>query len=223
MEVETGLGFSQKVKYVEYMGRTVSQLLCRKDPWGAHCGREHCMPCKTEPGKCMRQGCIYLMTCMMCEKEGRHSYYIGESARTPYDRGHEHLSAIRRLQKESPLVEHFTEDHSGQTPDFEMKIIGTPTSNILRQTGEYQHMLKYSELGNLLNRRGEWGQNLPPKLVMEEEEKGGKRSKDQPQAGRPTCQPPPGSHLEERSPPHPPPASKRSRESRSVGPEECRS
>ena len=97
-----------------------------------------------------------------------------------------------------------------------MKIIGTPTSNILRQTGEYQQMVKYSELGNLLNRRGEWGQNLPPKLIIEEDEKGGKRSRDQHQAGRPACVTP-GSTPKERSPPPPPPESKRPRKLKSEG------
>ena len=149
----------------------------------------------------MRQGCIYLMTCLVCEAKGEHSYYVGESARTPFDRGSEHLSAMRRMAKESPLVEHFLEEHQGQTPEFSMRIIGTPTSNLLRQSGEYQEMLKYSAMGTLLNRRGEWGQNLPPKLTLEDEETGGpKRSREQPQMGRLTCRPPQDPPKEKPSP-----------------------
>ena len=33
-------------------------------------------------------------------------------------------------------------------------------------------MLKYAEKGNLLNRRGEWGQNLPPRLTLKDSETG---------------------------------------------------
>ena len=108
---------------MEYMGRTVSQTLCSKDPWETHCGREECFPCRSAPGKCTRQGVVYLMTCMKCKEEGRGAYYVGESARTPYDRGLEHLKAIRKGDMESPLVEHEEEYHGGLDAEITMKIL----------------------------------------------------------------------------------------------------
>ena len=41
-----------------------------------------------------------------CHKEERHAYYIGETARTTYDREAGHLSAMRKGNRESPMVEH---------------------------------------------------------------------------------------------------------------------
>ena len=51
-----------------------------------------------------------------------------------------------------------------------METIGTPQTKIKRQIWEYQEMVKYGEKGLLLNRRGEWGQNLPPKLTLDTQE-----------------------------------------------------
>ena len=153
----------------------------------------------------MRQGCIYLMTCTKCETEGgRSSYYVGESARTPYDRGLEHLAAMRRWSQDSPLVEHYANEHQGEEADFTMKILQTPTTNLLRQTGEFHQMQKYSELGVLLNRRGEWGQNLPPRLVVDESEiRGAKRGRGQEPNGAGGCRR--GTMVDANPPPPSPP------------------
>ena len=69
---------------------------------------------------------------------------------------------MKKGNMESPLVEHEEGYHGGLQPEFSMEVIGNPKSNLQRQVGEYHQMLKYGEKGILLNRRGEWGQNLPP-------------------------------------------------------------
>ena len=125
----------------------------------------------------MRQGALYLMTCQKCQREGRQAYYVGETARTPYDRGVEHFTAMKKGNTESPMVEHEEEYHGGLQPDFTMEVIGNPASNIQRQLGEYHQMLKYGDKGVLLNRRGEWGQNLPPQLQIQENSSSEKETK----------------------------------------------
>ena len=54
----------------------------------------------------MRQGGLYRIDCLNCKTEEKQSTYFGESARTLYDRGTEHLAALRRGDPESVLVEH---------------------------------------------------------------------------------------------------------------------
>ena len=93
--------------------------------------------------------------------------YVGESARTGYDRGAEHEEALRTLNPESPLVEHSLEHHANQPPRFQMKVLTFIKTNIMRQATEAAK-IQGLEGGNLLNRRGEWGHNLPPKLVLED-------------------------------------------------------
>ena len=67
----------------------------------------------TRAGACQRKGVVYRVTCQTCLKEGVNVYYIGESSWTLFDRGIEHLTAIRKSNVESPMVEHAEEKHPG--------------------------------------------------------------------------------------------------------------
>ena len=52
-----------------------------------------------------------MMTCRTCLEKGAKVQYVGESARTAFDRGSEHFEALEKGKKESPLVEHNGEMH----------------------------------------------------------------------------------------------------------------
>ena len=113
----------------------------------------------------MRPGVVYEFTCQTCVSEGREDKqvgrYVGESARALYDRAREHMAALRTLNKESPLVEHHLKEHSSiETPSFSLKAIKFFKANLMRQATEAV-LIQEKEGTNLLNRRGEWGQNLP--------------------------------------------------------------
>ena len=58
-KLEADLGFQTRVKFVEEMGLSLREKLCRAEPNPRACGRPDCFPCKTAPGKCMRQGGLY--------------------------------------------------------------------------------------------------------------------------------------------------------------------
>ena len=113
-------------KYVEDMGMSIRHLLCKKDPVPEHCGQPTCFPCKETPGKCMRKGALYQIRCLGCQREGKEMLYIGETARTPYDRGLEHMRAIENSNPESPMVEHCHDHHQGILQEFTMKVMGFP-------------------------------------------------------------------------------------------------
>ena len=84
-----------------------------------------------------------------------------------YDRVLEHSKAIQSLDMESPMVEHYLMEHSSdQEPAFSMEAIGFRSTPLWRQAGEASEIGKHSNK-HVLNRRGEWGQNLPPKLSLE--------------------------------------------------------
>ena len=59
---------------------------------------------------------------MKCKEKGVDTQYYGESARTSFDRGVEHLTALEKMNLESPLVEHHVHDHPQEGPKFEMKV-----------------------------------------------------------------------------------------------------
>ena len=94
--------------------------------------------------------------------------YFGETGRTLYVRGFEHLEGHRRRYKESILVEHEEDRHEGQVVGWTMEALEFPRGNLLRQAKE-AHMISKNSHRGVLNRSGEWGQNLHPKLTLEDQ------------------------------------------------------
>ena len=102
---------------------------------------------QTQLGKCQRQGCVYVLECKTCKAEGgQRTVYVGESARTPYDRGLEHLGLISREDRESPCVEHRDKHHPNQEVDFSMAILSFPRTTLQRQCTEAHQMDVHREL-----------------------------------------------------------------------------
>ena len=102
--MEEASHFTTKFKYVENAGKSLISILGTSDPWNTSCNRERCFPCQTEKDKCMKQGCNYTITCIICQENGNIVQYFGESAHTPWDRDLEHISALMNRNPESPLV-----------------------------------------------------------------------------------------------------------------------
>ena len=80
------------------------------------------------------------------------------------------------------MMEHMVEAHPDKEPQFKMEPLMFPKSPLWRQANEANEIDKHKHL-NVINRRGEWGQNLPPKLCVEGQENGpqnrkGRESKD---------------------------------------------
>ena len=106
------------------------------------------------------------------KESGRTVKYFGESSRTGYDRGLEHQRALANRDEESPLVEHMMNAHPGiqelDNGQFEMKVKSVHPGPLQRQCEE-AHMIQTFSGDTILNRKGEWGQNLPPRLSIEDE------------------------------------------------------
>merc|ERR1711954_72665 len=78
-----------------------------------------------------------------------------------------HLAALMAENRESPLWEHMCDDHQNQPHKFEMKVSGYQIKPLNRQAEEASKIEEFNGL-KYLNRHGERGQNLPPKLSLEE-------------------------------------------------------
>ena len=115
----------------------------------------------------MVQNITYRIVCNHCTKEGRKSEYIGESSRTGYYRGTDHFNALTNKDQTNPLVEHWQDSHQGVDWDFSMTIIKVHDSALQRQVAE-DFAIGNFKGDTLLKRKGVWGNNLPPKLVIEE-------------------------------------------------------
>ena len=119
---------------------------------------------------------------MICKESQKEVQYFGESARTSYDRGLDHQNALLKRDPESPLVEHLTDDHPEIDPSedargyFDMKVKSYHARPLQRQCEEAHQIISFKG-HKILNRKGEWGQNLPPKLVEDDLEKPQKRKR----------------------------------------------
>ena len=187
-----------KVKIVERGGKKLIDILSNKDPWrGQNCGRENCLLCATKilTGKNLQQECtkrniIYEIKCITCEEaeiarivethEGDKekiksmkekitvAKYIGETSRSAYERGLEHLDNLASLSTKSPMLRHILEQHEGC--DFSgvkwgMKIVSSMRTAFERQIGEAVLIQKEVSKSHMLNSRAEWNQSSLPKIT----------------------------------------------------------
>ena len=84
--------------------------------------------------------------------------YQGESARTCFDRGRNHLDNLRTHNKTNALVMHMDEMHQGKKWKYKIKVLKSHKSAMERQISVGRKI--YAFKGDLiLNQKGEWGQN----------------------------------------------------------------
>ena len=162
--MDSQMRFANKCKYVEVGGESILSVLFSPDPWRTPCGRSECVLCKTEPGKCATRSVIYKYDCVICQEAESPCSYIGETARTAFERSQEHEKMMRNMDNESPMVEHQVEKHPGLPINMSMKVIRKVQRTLDRKVLE-GNLIAENDVGTLMNRKGEWGQNLPQSLV----------------------------------------------------------
>ena len=69
------------------------------------------------------------------------------------------------MDVDSPLVEHHVEDHPQEDPWFETKVKSSHNKPLHGQCGG-AHLIETFKGDKIMNRKGEWGHNLPPKLAI---------------------------------------------------------
>ena len=108
----------------------------------------------------------------------------------------EGYKAVQNRNEESPLVEHEIKCHNNQKASWAMSAICFPKGNLRRQAMEGQLITKSSLVNNNLNRKREWGQNLPPRLEIDDQSGRGRkrRARNSPAREMPRPPPPPPVH-----------------------------
>ena len=109
------------------------------------------------PG-CTQEGCNYVIECLKCRKEGLRRRYYGETSRSPFQRGTEHMKEILDGQATHPLTIHFREEHGGVQQEVLFRILSRQLSPLERQVVESLNILKASAVSEeCLNLKSEWG------------------------------------------------------------------
>ena len=165
---DKGIG---RVKFVERGGTTLKQVLCRPNPWATEgCGRgDLCFPCRAEGGKggnCQKEGIVYKITCQECKRKQVSSHYIGESSRTAFLRGQEHLEDLHSKRSDKPLWKHCVDEHGGKIVEFTMKVVRSHRTPLTRQIHESVE-IENSSSQILMNSKGEYNGSRIPRIVIE--------------------------------------------------------
>ena len=186
-----------KVKIVERTGRRLVDLLHKADPWqGQDCGRPKCLLCMTKlrTGKDLNQECtkrciVYQTWCISCEEKSKEKIendetldekekkvklskiklftYIGESSRSIYERGLEHITALEEMKPDSHMLKHYFDEHGEEEVEemiFGVRILKQASSAFNRQIAESVEI--QNNLGhNILNSKSEYNRCALPRLT----------------------------------------------------------
>ena len=97
---------------------------------------------------------VYKVWCGRCEGEKKTSVYVGESGRSAWERGGDHLRAWRAKEEGSFLWKHSVNEHGGELreEDVKMRVVSTPRKALQRQVEEEQE-------GNIMNSKKGYGTN----------------------------------------------------------------
>ena len=97
------------------------------------CNNIICLVCTTGgKGPYRSTGVAYELVCQLC----RHKY-IGETSRSAYTLGNEHLRALEQSEQNSAMWRHSCEKHGSNVPGFTMNVTGTFRNDaMLRQLAE---------------------------------------------------------------------------------------
>ena len=163
-----------RIKVVERAGTMLKRILTKSNPWaGGNCGRIDCLVCRYEEGggDCRRRNATYRTQCLSCkEKNGKESYYFGETARTPFERGQEHERDYITSKEDGHMHKHWVDDHPGEEkPKFAMKVLRGHTKAFVRQI--HEAVLIEMNTKNILNSKGEFNRCQLPRLGVKMGEK----------------------------------------------------
>ena len=181
---------------MERTGTKLQDILTRSNPWqGEDCTRKNCLLCHTKArtGKLITQECskrniVYETTCTTCEDSARQEQenldqegqenngkkngvklfkYIGESSRSAYERGWEHVNDMATLNPRSHMLKHVLLHHPGQemfSIEFGMKIRKFCKSSFERQVLEAVTIQEERKEHFLMNSKSEYNRCSLPRL-----------------------------------------------------------
>ena len=159
-----------KVRIVEKSGRTMKQMLVKSNPWsGGLCGRMDCHPCKSgkENQNCFKRNILYESVCLTCKQNDIVKVYVGESARSSYERGGEHARDYAKRAEDSHMHKHAMSEHAEEEkPTFQFNIVKTFQSALTRQISEAVRIRRRGE--GILNSKGVYNRCALPRLVVEQ-------------------------------------------------------
>ena len=111
---------------------------------------------------------MYRIICLKCRGEGTLAEYWGETARTAFERGEEHVEGMQRREEKNSLWKHSEIYHGGELrkEDLELKVIESHRTPLTRQVHEGIE-IETNGAGIIMNSKAEWNQSRLPRIIIE--------------------------------------------------------
>ena len=183
-EEEVSVITGDRIKIVERAGKKLKSILHTPNPWsGGLCDRNGCLVCEQggeEDSRCKQRNIVYRTSCLECKRRGLERNYYGESARTAFERGAEHVKDYLDEKDDSHMMKHHVTEHPNlkDPTDFSMKVLKAHKTAFARQVHEAV-LIKMNECNNILNSRGEFNRCQLPRLSVMMGEKEVIKGKDE--------------------------------------------
>ena len=126
------------------------------------CNNMNCLVCSTAvKGPRRSTGVSSELICKLCRNK-----FIGETSRSAYTRGEEHLRALEQREQSSVIWRHSCKKHDGNIPGFTMNVTGVFQGDaMLRQISESIQISKVQQ-DQLINTKSEWSYFRIPRAVV---------------------------------------------------------
>ena len=143
-----------KIKVTKQSGIPLKRYLQRSNPFklSKKYERDDCLVCTSGgKGTCYATGVTYEIVCKECNCK-----YVGETARSAYSRGLEHLKASKTGQEQSVMWKQAREKHGGKLPAYVMDVTGIFGDDaMLRQITE-SVLIRNTPGQKLMNTKNAW-------------------------------------------------------------------
>ena len=165
------IGPKSRIKFIETSGRKYVDQLRVNDPYETKCQpEEKCLTCKSraKTSNCKIANVGYSIICKTCKERGRDRTYEGESCRTAYIRGKEHIREYERKSDKSVMFKHVKKEHEGEDGEvqFEMKVVSRFKSAMNRQREESVRIQRKNP-ESLLNSKSEYHGPVIKRKILE--------------------------------------------------------
>ena len=177
-----------RVRITETSGSQLCRILPNTNPWGqGDCERVECYTCSQSGERledCKKRNILYESVCLVCNKEDTggkfkskweefkkmKGIYVGESARSLFERVGEHWQDVRSVNSESHMLKHWHDQHKDQegAPRFCVRLVSSFGDALTRQISESVRIDLRGE--NVLNSRTEYSRCRIPRLTIDKEE-----------------------------------------------------
>ena len=109
---------------------------------------------------------VYSNQCLDCKEKGKVSIYLGETSKSAYERGGDHVTDYKSKKEDSHILKHQVTEHNQAAPRYQFRILARFQSALMRQVTEAV-LIRRQEEGTVLNSKGVFNRCSLPRLTVE--------------------------------------------------------